>query len=107
MELLGGREGSPEAVCFFDSSVKKWMLLEARGRCLPRGQSPVNESRAFVIFDDARCRGADLQLRADAVGLLTLGPTTCKDKMMQAAGRWVEAGPYLDIAWLTATSQTP
>lgn len=42
--------------------------------------------QAFTLFDEARCRGADLQLRPDAVGLLTLGPTTCKDKLMQAAG---------------------
>ena len=28
-----------------------------------------------------------LQLRPSAVGLLTLGPTTVKDKLMQAAGR--------------------
>lgn len=43
--------------------------------------------QAFTLFDEARCRGADLQLRGDAVGLLTLGPTTTKDKLMQAAGR--------------------
>ncbi|GLC35648.1 hypothetical protein PLESTM_000350400 [Pleodorina starrii] len=46
----------------------------------------------LVIFDDARCRGADLQLRPDAVGLLTLGPGVCKDKLMQAAGRLRQLG---------------
>ncbi|GAB4822814.1 hypothetical protein N2152v2_009860 [Parachlorella kessleri] len=45
------------------------------------------DEEAFTIFDEARCRGADLKLRSDAVGLLTLGPATCKDKLMQAAGR--------------------
>ena len=34
-----------------------------------------------------RCRGSDLQLHRNAVGLLTLGPSTLKDKLMQAAGR--------------------
>ena len=63
------------------------MILEPGGRCLPRSASPVAEKDAFVLYDEARCRGSDLQLRPDAVGLLTLGPATCKDKMMQAAGR--------------------
>ena len=63
------------------------MMREPGGRCLPRHASPVAEKDAFVIYDEARCRGADLQLRPLAVGLLTLGPTTSKDKMMQAAGR--------------------
>ncbi|GAX73071.1 hypothetical protein CEUSTIGMA_g524.t1 [Chlamydomonas eustigma] len=74
-------------VCYYDSSHKCWMIQDNKGRCLPRHASPVHESQAFVIYDDARCRGADLQLRPMAVGLLTLGPGTCKDKMMQAAGR--------------------
>ena len=61
--------------------------MDAGERCLPRHASPIAERDAFVIFDDARCRGADLQLRLGAVGLLTLGPGIGKDKVMQAAGR--------------------
>jgi hypothetical protein len=79
-------------VCYFDSSEKVWMVLEARGRCQPRHSSPVADSQAFVIYDNARCRGADLQLHPRAVGLLTLGPATCKDQMMQAAGRLRQVG---------------
>jgi hypothetical protein len=68
------------------------MVVDLQGRCMPRHSSPILEAQAFTIFDEARCRGADLQLGADAVGLLTLGPTTCKDKLMQAAGRLRKLG---------------
>ena len=68
------------------------MVKDAKGRCMPRHSSPIAERQAFVMFDDARCRGADLQLRQDAVGLLTLGPGICKDKLMQAAGRLRQLG---------------
>ncbi len=63
------------------------MVLDSRGRCLPRDSSPIKESQACTLYDDARCRGSDLQLRPQAVGLLTLSPVICKDKLMQAAGR--------------------
>jgi hypothetical protein len=78
---------SYQGVLFFDGNHKAWMVRELQGRLLPRHSSPIPDSKAFAIYDDARCRGADLQLRPGAVGLLTLGPATCKDKMMQAAGR--------------------
>lgn len=78
-----------QGVCFFDEGTKAWMVLDHHGRYLPRTVSPVQESQALTLFDEARCRGADLQLRVDAVGLLTLSTTTCKDKLMQAVGRQV------------------
>lgn len=76
-----------QGVCYFDAAHRAWMVADSRGRCVPRHSSPIAERDTFVIFDDARCRGADLQLRRDAVGLLTLGPGMAKDKLMQAAGR--------------------
>ncbi|PNH12759.1 hypothetical protein TSOC_000243 [Tetrabaena socialis] len=76
-----------KGVCFCDESARSWVVCDVYGRQLPRHSSPIAEREAFVIFDDARCRGADLQLRREAVGLLTLGPGLCKDKLMQAAGR--------------------
>eukprot|EP00798_Chlamydomonas_sp_ICE-L_P016366 gene16366-22568_t len=76
-----------KGVVYFDTSLHQWMALERRGRCQPLQSSPLAERDAFVIFDDARCRGADMKLRSDAVGLLTIGPGMVKDKMMQAAGR--------------------
>uniref|UniRef100_A0A7R9V0Q8 ubiquitinyl hydrolase 1 n=1 Tax=Chlamydomonas euryale TaxID=1486919 RepID=A0A7R9V0Q8_9CHLO len=76
-----------KGVCYYDSHHRQWMISEPQGRCQPRGSSPVAEADAFVLYDEARCRGADLQLQPNAVGLLSLGPATCKDKLMQAAGR--------------------
>ena len=86
--LVGGLDRSHfSGVCYYDTAERSWMILEPDGRCLPRHASPVAERDAFVLYDEARCRGADLQLRPKAMGMLTLGPATCKDKMMQAAGR--------------------
>jgi hypothetical protein len=50
----------------------------------------LQEAECFVVFDDARCRGADLKLRRNALALLTLAPGLQKDKLMQvrAATRW-------------------
>lgn len=72
--------------------------LPDRLTACPSPPSPPNAltptPQALTLFDEARCRGADLQLRADAVGLLTLGPATCKDKLMQAAGRMRKLGGW-------------
>lgn len=79
-------------VCHYDEEEREWVVVDLLGRRLPRHQSPIRESQAFTLFDEARCRGADLQLRPAAVGLLTLGPSTCKDKLMQSAGRLRKLG---------------
>lgn len=71
-------------VCFFDEGRRVWMVLDLQRRLTPREVSPIREDQALCVFDEARCRGADLRLRPDALGLLTLGPATCKDKLMQA-----------------------
>ncbi|KXZ49831.1 hypothetical protein GPECTOR_19g282 [Gonium pectorale] len=81
-----------QGVCFFDEQLRAWAVLDRSGRLLRRGASPIAERDTFAIFDEARCRGADLQLRLDTVGLLTLGPGACKDKVMQAAGRLRQLG---------------
>jgi len=53
-----------QGVCYFEprSSPPTWMILESRGRCLPLASAPVKERDTFAIFDDARCRGADLKV---------------------------------------------
>jgi hypothetical protein len=84
LEAFGG-------VTFFcgekSNESKNWVVLERSGRLLHKDISPIKESETFVIFDEPRCRGTDLKLRSDAIGLLTLAPKICKDKIMQAAGR--------------------
>ncbi|EFJ48407.1 hypothetical protein VOLCADRAFT_91060 [Volvox carteri f. nagariensis] len=81
-----------QGVTYFDEALRSWTVGDLRGRRLPRHASAIMERQTLVIYDDARCRGADLQLRPGAVGLLTLGPSVCKDKLMQAAGRLRQLG---------------
>ncbi len=86
-EYLIGRKSMLKGVTFFNEETKAWMILEASGRCMKRDQSPLNERDTFALFDEPRCRGVDLKLRPDAIAVLTLGQSICKDKLMQAAGR--------------------
>lgn len=59
-----------------------------------------------MIYDDARCRGSDLQLRKDAVGMLSIGPGVCKDKLMQAAGRMRLLGNGQRLVFLSTQEVT-
>ncbi|CAN0036131.1 unnamed protein product, partial [Scytosiphon promiscuus] len=80
-------------VVFFDSCQGtaavggEWMVLDRLGRTMALSGSPVQASEAFSLYDEARCRGADLKLSPDAKALLSIGPKNGKDKVMQAAGR--------------------
>ena len=82
-----------DGVLYYDNSeLGDWVVLERSGRRLLKDISPITEKDAFAIFDEPRCRGTDLKLRADAVALLTLAPNICKDKLMQSAGRLRKLG---------------
>lgn len=76
----------PKAVTYYDEALAGFAVLDATGRCARVGESPIAAADTFVVYDDARCRGADLVLRAGAVGLVTLGPGTTKDRVMQVGG---------------------
>lgn len=80
-------------VLYYDSDMfNDWVVLERSGRILPKDLSPVKEDNVFAVFDEPRCRGSDLKLRADASAMITLAPKVCKDKFMQAAGRLRKLG---------------
>lgn len=70
----------------------QFVIIERNGRVLPARSSPVAQRDVFAVYDEARCRGADLKLRAEARGLVTLSQGLCKDKLMQAAGRLRKLG---------------
>src|SRR6476646_6639349 len=72
-----------KGVCYYDETQSCFVIVTPNGQSLPRNSSPVPERDTFVIYDEARCRGADLKLQPNARGLLTLGPGICKDKIMQ------------------------
>jgi hypothetical protein len=79
-----------QGVVFFDTACNEWRVLSVSGREWSLTNSPIRECEALVFFDDSRCRGSDMKLKADARGMLTVGPKMCKDKLMQAAGRMRE-----------------
>ena len=90
LELLRAERPDLHAVVYFDAASGyngEWVLVDHQGGRWPKQRAPIAERDAFVIFDEARCRGADMRLRRDARALLTLGPRMGKDKLMQAAGR--------------------
>ena len=89
----GGLSSEFRGVVYFDHHQDtaavggEWMILDRVGRCAALAESALKASEAFCIYDEARCRGADLKLSPDAKALLTIGPKNGKDKVMQAAGR--------------------
>lgn len=54
--------------------------------------SSIPEDQTFVIFDEARTRGADIKMKSNTTAALSLGPNMTKDKLMQAVGRLREFG---------------
>lgn len=75
------------AVTIFNIDKSTWMVYYRDGRVLTRSSSPTPTSETFAVFDQSRCRGADLQLRQDCCALLTLNPKITKAELVQAAGR--------------------
>lgn len=95
-----------QGVCFFTVDTKQWTVLDFLNCCLPLSSSPTQVCDTFVVFDDARCRGVDHKLRQSAVGLLSLGPKTTKDKMMQAAGRLRQLGRHQTLHFVSTPDVT-
>lgn len=58
---------------------------------IPRGTT-IPDHQTFVIFDQARTRGADLKMDGEVIAALSLGPDITKDSFMQAAGRLRKLG---------------
>jgi hypothetical protein len=84
--------GRYRGVTYFCRDAGCWVILDTAGSLAPRTSSHLREAETLALFDDARCRGSDLQLRQTAVGLLTLAAGMPKDKLMQAAGRMRQLG---------------
>ena len=76
-------------VTFFDATAlsPSWVVINAINQRWELVTSPVQERDTFVVFDQARCRGADLKLLPHAVAMVTLSGALCKDALIQAAGR--------------------
>ena len=58
---------------------------------MPRG-TKIQDSQAFVIFDEFRTRGSDIKMSKDVKAVITLSPNISKDSFMQAVGRLRKIG---------------
>eukprot|EP01080_Neovahlkampfia_damariscottae_P011886 gene11886-5213_t len=75
-------------VCYFNTNDGRWVIIDGKTRKITeRNISHIPEKDTFVIFDEARTRGADMKLNFNAIALITLGEGITKDKFMQGAGR--------------------
>ena len=72
---------------FFDNDKDMWRLCDKRGREWPLHSSPIAERDACVIFDERRCRGADMKLKVSPQ--MNMG--------------WMMLGAISDHSWLMLT----
>jgi len=70
----------------------KWQVYDIEAKYYINRGTTIPDHQTFVIFDEARTRGADLKMDGDIVAALSLGPDLTKDKFMQAAGRLRKLG---------------
>jgi hypothetical protein len=87
--LLGSHSTDINAVIYFETKNNRWEVQDKHRQIWSLINAPISEKDpgSFVFFDERHCRGADMKLPPDAVGLLTIGPCMAKSKVMQAAGR--------------------
>ncbi|CUG26494.1 Hypothetical protein, putative, partial [Bodo saltans] len=75
-----------QGVCFFNGVT--WVAMSKTTYEIAELRfALVTADQCLVLFDQARCRGADLRLATNAHALVTLGEDTTKDAFMQAVGR--------------------
>lgn len=70
----------------------KWQIFDIEGKFFIDRGTTIPDHQTFVIFDEARTRGADLKMDSSVVAALSLGTQLTKDKLMQAAGRLRKLG---------------
>jgi len=89
-ELHAGAASPFRGITYFDDRIGTWMVASgAPGHVAAEHKTAarVDVRDTFVVFDQAHTRGADHRLRPDAHAVMTLGPSTCKDALLQAAVR--------------------
>lgn len=64
-----------------------WKVYDVSSHTTIDRDTSIPEHQTFVIFDEARTRGADIKMKTSTIAVLSLGPNMTKDKMMQAVGR--------------------
>ena len=77
-----------EGVNYHDAQLGGWTIMSRRNQvCELTRTSPIAPANCFTLYDEARTRGTDWKLSADARALVTLSEGMVKDKLMQAIGR--------------------
>lgn len=87
--LIEATHTGHRGVCFCGHDGQaKWAIMDVGTRLVtPLESAPLTPAECFVIYDQARCRGADLKLRTDARALVSLAQGTQRDALLQAVGR--------------------
>jgi hypothetical protein len=84
-------------VVYFNTKSEAWYVYEMEHRRkLPLQRSSLTEAECITYFDESRCRGSDLRLLGNAVGLVTLEPKMTKDKFLQSCARLRKLGAGTD-----------
>jgi hypothetical protein len=89
-------------ISFCDES-GRWKVYDIESKYYIRRGMSIPDHETFVIFDEARTRGADLKMNEDVVAAISLGPKMTKDKFMQAAGRLRKLGRDQKLIILATT----
>lgn len=76
-----------KGVVYFSVKDCGWRVIDRKPRETNLKSSSITERDAFVIYDQSRCRGADMKLHPNATALLSIGPCQQKDSLLQGAGR--------------------
>lgn len=64
-----------------------WFIYDLQSKLYVLRGTTIPDDKTFVVFDQARTRGADIKMDANVVAALSIGPGLTKDSLMQAAGR--------------------
>jgi hypothetical protein len=81
-------EGSSifKGITFCDET-GRWKVYDTVTKSVIERGTGIAEQHTFVIFDEARTRGADISMKESVKAVVTLSPNITKDKLMQAVGR--------------------
>lgn len=71
----------------FPNENGKWEVYDYKSKTYVDRSTKIAEPETFVVFDEARTRGADIKMDNSACAALTLAPNMTKDRLMQAIGR--------------------
>eukprot|EP00392_Amoebophrya_sp_AT5.2_P012179 g12274.t1 len=87
LQLGSDQRTDVRGVVYHDVELDCKVIMARNKVVTPRDRSPIQADECFAYYDEARTRGTDFRLPADALACVTLSPTVTKDAFMQACGR--------------------